>query len=867
MPTYSHILSPIRIGGKTLKSHLLNSKCVPSSLESMDALHAFYTDFARKGSATVTMDVGSWPDCEGRRSRMTQLDMLNADTRAGFARIVEDCHKYGTLCGASLMNVEPQYVAISDTPNWNEIPKNGDYSRNFSNKHGISYDRIQGMIDDFVHQCRELKSLGFDMATIYMSYRGSILACSLSPLLNQRTDKYGGATIAERATLSLEIFRAIKQACGQDFLLECQISATEEEPGYTLEDFLDYAKLCEGLVDIFQLRGYEGSSTHVNGYNFTPDAPLNLKYAEAFKKRGIRALVSPVGGFLDLDRIDRWIAEGKTDCVSMARGFICDEDFGEKLQSGRGCDITPCLLCNGCHGGTCAVNPEAGYQHLLVDAPRKAPRSKKVAIIGGGPAGMRAAVLAVQRGHDVTLYEASDSLGGQLKFARYPAFKWPLANYCSWLVRTVSECGARILLNTAATPQLLASRGYDAIIAALGSGAASIDVPGADGENVWTVDRVYGHEAELGKRVVVVGGGESGRETALYLAECGHDVTMLTRSAVHLYDDDHARLACENRFKANSNFHYMDYAATREIGDGYLIAEVKTGMPKFEMTRNGGQNGPVGGFDGAQPGDPEYYGPAPMLGGHGGPGGPGGDGLTKAANVSTIDGRMPDPVQKRTFGPGHGGMHGMPGMPEPDLSKVTTQIVRLEFDSIVVSGGRKSRTEEAEAFFGLAPQVFVIGDNSSPGSVRACTADAYAAVCALDEEPKPVIAGLYLGLLPTPGGDKYHMFDLRNGAAVINDLGTTPGENLRTFPGGVAFDMPAGPTVHQYEIRFGTPAGLNASVVEKEGGKVLNTYSAALYNAENEQLPENPDSGSREGPGGLGGPGGPGGHGGPAPEK
>lgn len=733
---YEHILSPIKLGNVTLKNRLLHSKCVPSGLNDLDAMGYFYENFARKGAATITMGVGAWPDCEGRRSSMTPLDMENPNTRAAFADIVKRCHKYGALCGASLMNVEPQYVAISDTPNWNDIPKNGDYSRNFSNKRGISLERLEGMINDIVFQCTELKSLGFDMVTIYLSYRGSILACSLSPLLNQRTDKYGGPTMKDRATLSLEVFRRIKEACGQDFLIEAQISAVEEEPGYTLEDFLDYAQLCEGLVDIFQLRGYEGSSTHVNGYIYEKDKPLNLKYAEAFKKRGIKALVSPVGGFTDLELIEKWIAEGKTDCVSMARGFICDEDFDKKLIEGRGSDMTPCLLCNSCHGGTCSVNPKAGYLHLLTDV-KPAASSKKVAVIGGGPAGMRAALIADSRGHRVTLFEKSNALGGQLKIAGYPAFKWPLKNFNNWLIGEVMKSGVDVKLNTAATPKLISDGGYDAVILALGSKPAKIPVPGADKDFVWTVDSVFGHEAELGKNVVVVGGQASGREAALYLAECGHKVTMLTRSYAALFDDAHAKLACEQRFLHEPNFSYIEHASTKEIGDGYVIAEIKNGMPTMQM-EGGGRNGPVGGFDGAQPGDPGYYGPAPMggpdgPGGHGGPGGPGGPdegtSLPHAINVSTIGGRKPPETNSsaREHFPMGFGMFGG----KPDESKITIETRRIEFDSLVVSGGRTPLSEESKAFQALAPEVYIIGDNITPGDVKACTSTAYAAAMAL----------------------------------------------------------------------------------------------------------------------------------------
>lgn len=712
---YQHILNPIKIGNVTIKNRLFSAKCIPSHQSDPEASMAFYENFARKGAATVTFAVGTWPNCEGKRSGMSPLKMDDPATAAHFVKMIERVHSYGALCSASLMSVEPQDVAISDTPNWDNIPKNGDYSRNFSNKPGISAQRLEGMLNDFVFQCTELQKMGFDMATIYMSYRGGILACSLSPLLNQRTDQYGGPTMADRATLTLELFRRIKEACGQDFLIEAQISATEEEPGYTLEDFLEYCKLCEGLVDIFQIRGYEGSTTHLNGYNCPKGQPLNLKYAEAFKKRGIKAVVSPVGGFTSLDDIDRFIAEGKTDAVHIARGIIADEDFGLKLEEGRGGDVTPCLLCNGCHGGTCSVNPEAGYAHLLHQEINAAVSVKKVAVIGGGPAGMRAALIASRRGHDVTLYEKTGVLGGQLKCARYPEFKWPLNDYRAWLIREIDKSSVTVLQNTEATPESL--KGYDAIISAPGSVPAIIPVPGADSDKIWKVDDVFGNEEKLGRRVVVVGGASSGRETALYLAECGHEVTMLTRGEAMLYEDLHAKRACEIRFESNPNFNCLEYAAVKEIGDGYLICEVKRGMPKSVDVFGGGQNGPAGNRNPDQGhGSPE---PGPMpemvL-----------DKMPEAVNVSTMNGRVAPEIESSN--PSHGGM-GFGFMPPVDESKVTVEALRIEFDSIVVSGGRVC--VDAGPFKGLAPEVYVIGDAASPGDVKNCTATAYAAAMAL----------------------------------------------------------------------------------------------------------------------------------------
>ena len=293
---FSHIFSPISVGGRQLKSRLTHTKSgggldgTPSQFERSTA---YYVAMAKNGAALVCVTVGTWPDCEGKRSVMSNVFMDDPDIQEGFRRLVEAVHQEDTLCMASLMNVEPQELSICELPSW-DFDFQGDYNPNFKNKPAISTRRIEGMIEDFVYQCRELKKLGFDGATFYMSYRASILANAIDPVLNQRTDQWGGSTLDERARLPLEIFRRVKEACGRDFLIEIQTSATTEEPGYDLAYWLDFCQLCEGLVDIFQIRGWDGSYTHVTGFNSTKESPYNLQFAEAFKKRGIKALVEKV---------------------------------------------------------------------------------------------------------------------------------------------------------------------------------------------------------------------------------------------------------------------------------------------------------------------------------------------------------------------------------------------------------------------------------------------------------------------------------------------------------------------------------------------------------------------------------------------
>ncbi len=691
--TYPHLMSPLTIRGKVLKNRMLNSKCAAYQANELELAGDFYENLARNGAATVTMSVGTFPDCEGKRSPMSRVFMDDPAVQDKYREMIERVHKHGSLCSASLMGIEPQDVAISDVPNWEEIPMTGDYSVNLAPKPGISAERLQGMIDDFVYACKQFKMIGFDMVTFYVSYRGSILSCSLSPLLNQRTDQYGGPSMKDRATLTLEIFRRVREACGEDFIIEVQISGSEEAPGYTEEDFLDYCALCEGLVDIFQIRGWDGSYTHVNGHNTTPENPYNLRFAEAFKKRGIKAIVSPVGGFQYPEFLDAFIRDGKTDCVSIARAFIADEDYGEKICTGRGEDIIPCLLCNGCHEGFCAVNPYAGYSHMKDRMFQSSGILKKVAVVGGGPAGIRAALFAAEKGHTVTLYEKESYLGGQLRFSDYADFKWPVKRYKDWLIRQLQKSDVDIHLSTEAIPENLRGK-FDVIICALGSTPKRVPVPGADGPWVWFAEDVFGRELELGERIVVVGGGETGRQTALYLAKAGHQTTLVTRGQAHLFEDMHAKRASELDYENEPNFNCLEYAQTVEIGENYVCCDVKRGVPHKEYMF----------------GDPADF-----------------EKQSKIPNV------MPSPGVKIGFEPPEDD-ENMPDFLKPKAlppSKVIQERVTLECDSIVISGGRVPNTQYSERFADCAPEVCVIGDNFYVADIKNCTNTAFAAVMQL----------------------------------------------------------------------------------------------------------------------------------------
>ncbi len=655
---YNHILSPVKVGNLVLKNRLIASKCIPEGIQGPQTWPTeqtinFAASLAKNGAAVVTCAPGIFRDHNPEQMFTSDFNMESRQVKRCFRRMIDRIHAHGSVASASTMLYVPADKAISDIYDMSLVPQalldpgpECILGRDGKPLPGMTTQEIQDFIQKFARRCRELQNIGFDMVNIYMSYDMSILAKSLSPALNQRKDQYGGS-FENRARLTMELFQAIKDQCGKDFPIEIQISGEEfADHGYTVDDFVKYCKLCEGLVDIFQLRAPTGDLTHASHYTSSKEAPISLAYAEAFKKAGVKGLCAPVGGFQDLDVIEKAMAEGKMDMVAMARAFICDEEYGIKLLEERGEDVVPCIHCDNCHQAYCSVNPKIGLQEVwpnMFDAPRKV---KKVAVIGGGVAGMEAAITAAERGHQVTLFEQTDSLGGQLKHADYLPCKWSLHDLKEHLIRQVEKFGVEVKLNTAAEPAML--EGYDAIIAAVGAKAKEAPMPVAQGVKVWTPMDVFGHEAELGEHVVVVGGAMTAVDTAFYLLDHGHKVTILTRNneAGHDYNA-HSKGAFKAVLNGRENLTVINNCTTDAVEENLV---------KYTQTFGKPQGMPMGGPD------------LPP---------------------------MPGPMMPMNDGPKE--------PPREEKGQVT-------FDSIVISAGRDALVEESYAFAGIAPEFYVAGD-------------------------------------------------------------------------------------------------------------------------------------------------------------
>ena len=621
---YSHIMAPLKIGNVILKSRFLSANALPHFLQGpelypSDAVVDYLINIAKNGAAIIT--IGDWTNLKQREGFGDGCHFPMWDTRDpalenALTLMVDQLHFFGSKVSIATHLPAPEGYGVYDGEPAGGMPmlspaEMEEMMEEMAEMMGsdgapmpfgpppgssepikaMGLPQMQEYCDTLVKKLKYYVNCGYDMCSIHASYGATLLSKFLSPKYNKRTDEFGGS-MENRARFPIMVARAVKKAFGQDFLVEMQVSG-EEEGGITVEDIVEFAKLAEGSIDILQLRAGDGDLAHPTGFNSKPHDPLTLRFAEAIKKSGAKIVTAPIGGFQDLDDIESYIAEGRTDMIGVGRAFICDSRYGEKIAQGRGDDVVPCVRCNRCHGlgmqgpwkSVCTVNPEVGIQHRLHALVQPGTGGKKVAVIGGGPAGMRAALYLKERGHSVTLFEKTGKLGGQLIHADYSSFKWPLRDYKDYLIAQLEKCRVEVRLNTAATPEMIQEEGFDAVIAAMGAVPKLPPVPGLTDdsgkavEGVYDPIEVYGREQELGKKVVVIGGGEIGMETAMYLAENGHEVTILSRQRKFAADADrvHYYSMFADAWSKMDNLTPVKRATTTAVAPGQVTYTDKNG--------------------------------------------------------------------------------------------------------------------------------------------------------------------------------------------------------------------------------------------------------------------------------------------------
>lgn len=541
---YANLLQPISVGGVILKNRMIASPSRPHFLqgpENYPSANAFYhyANKAKNGAAMVNISgLHAGSDPNGTKNHDGLFDFTDLKSQHYIAQLAEGVHYYGAKIqgGVGLM-APPGYDVSAGVAREAVV---GDGSVTTVSAHELSAEMLAEMADRVVEELAILRyECGFDAAFLHMSYRGSVLGRLLSPLTNRRTDKFGGSLEA-RAHYVLELCDRIKQRCGRDFILEASISGHDPldiPGGMRLEDVIDFAKMARGSIDILQVRAPDIDPSHPIPFELETTPWLYM--AEAVKKANTGVLVSAVGGFFDPAEADRALAEGKADIIAMARAFISNPEYGQLVYEGREEDIVPCLRCNKCHKSSwadpwisvCSVNPVWGIEDKLPTMKTEPTEQKKIAVIGGGPTGMSAAVWLAERGHSVTLFERSGELGGQLSVIKDVPFKWTIRQFRDYLIRQVSKQDNIVVrLNCEPLRDELLAEGFSEVIAAVGAEPKIPQLEGMGQQTVVTALDAYRMADRLGKRIVVIGGGEIGVETGMYLAQNGHEVTVLSRS-------------------------------------------------------------------------------------------------------------------------------------------------------------------------------------------------------------------------------------------------------------------------------------------------------------------------------------------------
>ncbi len=541
---YPNLFEPLRIGKLLVKNRIMSSPTSQAEIDNEghhnDRNIAYYKRRAQGGCGIVT--VGDCIVSETGIDHPKQVKMWEQqNVLPSLTQLAYAIKQHGAIANIQLSHggnqCEPMFV-----------PEGKVYGPSaFTDDYGVE---IIEMSNDFIHELAEAfgdaaalaKYAGFDMCEIHAGHHWG-LGQFLSRQSNFRTDEYGGS-LENRARLLLECIDNVRRKCGPGFPVEVRISATEfpeltpEAPnGITLEESCELAELLDGKIEILHVsvgNSYYPELSRLGHPSMFEAHGCNVKYAAEIKKHVKKTLIACVGGLSTPEEMEEIIACGKADICAIGRALIADPDIPNKARAGRDDLIRPCLRCSTClasmtdqHILRCSVNPIMGRE-LENQAMLPTALPKKVLIAGGGPGGMQCAITAAERGHDVTLCEKTDCLGGALKFAQYEDFKHDLYRYEQFLERELKRLNVNVLRNTEVTREFAESFKPDVLAVAIGAEPVILKIPGMDSKNVLISTRMYdnGYPA-IGSRVAIIGGGLVGCEIAIDLMNKGHEVNIL----------------------------------------------------------------------------------------------------------------------------------------------------------------------------------------------------------------------------------------------------------------------------------------------------------------------------------------------------
>lgn len=541
MSKFKHLFTPMQVGTHTYKNRIIAAPIYCGTFINIPGL-SFVLDHAMRaraigGCAQVTFGETPVDFCGASREPFPPINYadLNDPAMSKLKELVAAVKAEGAKCLIELSHCGESVEKIPGVEYG--IGPMGYIRQDGMEIIAMDENKMQEVTEHFITAAKFMKEAGMDGVMIHTGH-GWLLHQFLSSRTNQRTDMYGGS-LENRARFPLSLLKAVREAMGKDFILEIRVSGDEcMENGMGIEETVAFCKMAQEYVDLIHmsvgvyrnpiLSGEFSSLFHPHG--------LNADMAEAVKK-AVNVPVVVVGGINNPQLADDLIAQGKCDFVALARQLTADPDFAKKAENDREDDINPCLRCFKCFPGPlegvmddltkifgCTVNPTEFF--FDVDFLKKQPEgSRNVLVVGGGAAGMQAAITACDRRHKVTLVEKNDKLGGLLFFTDKDYYKEDLRNFKDLLIRRVLERDIKVIYNTEVTPENVGDYHADAVILALGSTPTTPPIEGI--ENAVQALEYYRDDSNIGQKVIMVGGGLVGCETGIDLARAGKDVTII----------------------------------------------------------------------------------------------------------------------------------------------------------------------------------------------------------------------------------------------------------------------------------------------------------------------------------------------------
>jgi len=525
------LLSPIRIGPMTVRNRVvmpaMNTNYATTDGEVTDRLVEFYRARARGGAGLITLGFSSVHPLG--RGVPHMLGSHDDRLIPGLRWFADAMHAEGARVSLQLCHVGrrgsskvtgAQTVAASPiAPLGGEVPRE------------ITSEGIAEVVGCFGRAAARAREAGFDGVELHMAH-GFLLSGFLSPYSNKRTDEYGGS-LENRARFPLAVLRRVKEEVGKELAVTIKMNGSDfVEGGITLDEAKETARFFEqGGVDAITVSGATDSTLYMSIQPAVFPRGCLVPLAQGIKSV-VGVPVVAVGRINDPQLAEAILADGRADLVAMGRALICDPELPRKVEEGRPEDIRPCIACGvactegGQRGGvmSCVSNAQAGAEGTA--RIETAGRSRRVLVVGGGPAGMEAARVAALRGHKVILCEKSARLGGLLNAGSLPPYKYELPNLVRYFARQLEKLGVEVQTGREIDATRLEKLTPDVIVMATGGQPVTLPTNAQPGFAVSAADALTG-EGTLGRRVAVVGAGSTGCETAEYLAEKGHTVTLL----------------------------------------------------------------------------------------------------------------------------------------------------------------------------------------------------------------------------------------------------------------------------------------------------------------------------------------------------